>query len=182
MLCSMKPFSLLKGAKKGNDNIFNEQQLVHDEAENVVFPPDLPSPGQELGSTQPLTEAESLPNEDPNLVLRNNHNSVGSSPTNSGSFSPATTIPSTESDPIISPMESPLEPKKTSRIARPPAWLQDYVTNKKFSGKSLYPLADYLSYDSLSPAYIAYLTAFLAAYELKFFHEAAQYKLWVKSM
>lgn len=62
--------------------------------------------------------------------------------------------------------------------------MQDYVTNKnkKFSGQSLYPISNYLSYASLSSTYISYLAPFLACSEPKSFKEASQDEKWMEAM
>lgn len=83
------------------------------------------------------------------------------------------------------PVPHPADLRRTTRSANLPIWLKDYVTTKsggKSGGVTLYSISDVLSYDNVSPAYQAYLQAFLAQIEPQNLKEAAKNEHWIKAM
>ncbi|XP_019240116.1 PREDICTED: uncharacterized protein LOC109220107 [Nicotiana attenuata] len=77
-------------------------------------------------------------------------------------------LPTNVPEIAIAPHTSRMEPvkdqgpRKTTRTSKPPVWLKDYQTTKKFTGCCLYLLSNTLTYANISTGYQAYLEAFSA--------------------
>ncbi|OIT24359.1 hypothetical protein A4A49_65685, partial [Nicotiana attenuata] len=82
----------------------------------------------------------------------------------------------------ISPAEEAMNVRKSVRVSRPPIWMKDYVAPEKFTGNSLYPISQGLSYANLTTGYQSYLKAFSAHIEPSSFKEAAQDNKRIKAM
>ncbi|XP_075083314.1 uncharacterized protein LOC142167060 [Nicotiana tabacum] len=97
-------------------------------------------------------------------------------------------IPDTEPKIPVVLNTSMLEPidaqgsRKTTRTSKPPVWLKDYQTTKKFSGHCLYPLYDTLAYANLTTGYQTYLQAFLVKVEPSTLQQASTDSRWVATM
>lgn len=58
-----------------------------------------------------------------------------------------------------SPAEEIINVRKSARTSRPLIWMKDYVAPGKFTGNSLYPISQGLSYANLTTGYQSYLKA-----------------------
>lgn len=107
-------------------------------------------------------------------------------------ISPPAVIP--ESQPII-PSNSgryslpgvPISVRTSSRTSHPPSYLRDYHCNLLHSKPLpssivLYPLNNYLSYDSLSPSYKHFVLQVSSHYEPTYYHEAIPFPHWRQAM
>ncbi|XP_075082273.1 uncharacterized protein LOC142166803 [Nicotiana tabacum] len=72
--------------------------------------------------------------------------------------------------------------RKTIRTSKPPVWLKDYQTTKKFFGHCLYPLSETLTYANLTAGYQAYLQAFSIEVKPSIFQQASTDSRWVAAM
>ncbi|XP_019258681.1 PREDICTED: uncharacterized protein LOC109236895 [Nicotiana attenuata] len=89
--------------------------------------------------------------------------------------------PSDSSKPLsIAP--EPCPPLRRSlRPKHPPLWLKDFVTPPSAT-TTPYSLANYVSYDSLSPSYQSFIAAFSSIVEPSSYAEAIQDSRWVEAM
>ena len=71
--------------------------------------------------------------------------------------------------------------RTSTRLSKPPSWLDNYVTPTTKS-VCLYPLSNYVSYSRLSPSYRASLAAYSTITEPKTYKEACLGPHWVKAM
>ncbi|XP_075076776.1 uncharacterized protein LOC142163392 [Nicotiana tabacum] len=71
----------------------------------------------------------------------------------------------------------PIAVRKPPRSTGPPKWMHDFV-----STSCVYPMPNYLSYDSMSPSYAKYLSAQFSIVEPKHYHEASKDARWITAM
>ncbi|XP_075101893.1 uncharacterized protein LOC142177317 [Nicotiana tabacum] len=64
--------------------------------------------------------------------------------------------------------------RKSGRISKAPLWLQDYITNNKTNGATLYSIADYMCYDNVTQKYRCYLAKISTLTEPQNFKEASK--------
>lgn len=79
-----------------------------------------------------------------------------------------------------SPMQSMLPVRTSSRMSQPSSYLRDYhcnllMLNPQPTARALYPLSDYISYDSLSQKHKAFALMISAQFEPKSYHEAIKH-------
>jgi len=90
--------------------------------------------------------------------------------------------------------------RKSSRVSRPPSYLQDYkcssISSTEFTHSNLhnksgsstvkpgtkYPLSNYLNTSKLSPTYANFCSLLTAVPELRFYHEAVKDPKWQEAM
>ena len=74
--------------------------------------------------------------------------------------------------------------RKSSRSNRLPSYLRDFHCNLSvsLSPSQLYPLSNYLSYQSLSPSHIAFVISVSSQYEPQFYHQAVPFQHWRQAM
>ncbi|KAH0689865.1 hypothetical protein KY289_017223 [Solanum tuberosum] len=97
---------------------------------------------------------------------------------------PAGTSERTHDD-VEEPVIMPHIIRKSSRVMIKPTWHQDYVTTTKKKvqqDRQPYSLSNYVSYQSLSPEYMACLSKFSAVAEPNSYEEAVQDIKWIDVM
>ncbi|OIT08604.1 hypothetical protein A4A49_62927, partial [Nicotiana attenuata] len=74
--------------------------------------------------------------------------------------------------------------RRTSRGSRPPVWAKDYIcpTMQPSSSTCLYPMSNYMGYDTLGSAYQSYLTAMTTYVEPTSYHQAMKDQKWIDAM
>ncbi|XP_019235724.1 PREDICTED: uncharacterized protein LOC109216049 [Nicotiana attenuata] len=71
--------------------------------------------------------------------------------------------------------------RRSLRTKHPPLWLKDFVTQRS-NTTTPYSMANYVSYDRLSPSYQPYILAFSTVMEPSSYEEAVKYPRWVEAM
>ncbi|XP_070002934.1 uncharacterized protein [Nicotiana sylvestris] len=76
------------------------------------------------------------------------------------------------------------EPRKSTRVSKPPIWLMDYARDDKRSSTicCTYPISEVIGYDSISSRYQSYLANFSVEMEPTLYSEAVKDKRWVEAM
>ncbi|XP_016490458.1 uncharacterized protein LOC107810215 [Nicotiana tabacum] len=83
--------------------------------------------------------------------------------------------------PLSMPSQLSTGLRRSLRTRQAPIWMKDFVSQP--GHKSIpYSIANYVSYDRISPKYKVYLTAFSAIQERTSFEQAAQGPRWVEAM
>ena len=114
-----------------------------------------------------------------------NNQSTDTSVPDSSNFIPNTFDTAQQTDSSIPSAEIPIQ--KSSRIIKPASFLRYFhcsmlshevlPTNDK-----VYPLANFLSYDSLSPSHKNFVMAVFSQYEPQFYHQAVKFQQWRTAM
>ncbi|XP_070006698.1 uncharacterized protein [Nicotiana sylvestris] len=86
-------------------------------------------------------------------------------------------LKSADVSPLLEPSNS-MELRRSSRISKPPAWLQDYVT-KPMGNSYAYLISSYVTYSHLKQPYQHMLALHLAVFEPKTFRESVSDPKWV---
>ncbi|KAL4354653.1 hypothetical protein GQ457_06G014570 [Hibiscus cannabinus] len=78
---------------------------------------------------------------------------------------------------------SPLALRKSSRVSKPPNWLQDYVHSCHSSSVSgTYPISDYISYLHLPSSTQSFLSSTSILVEPNSYSEGKQHPIWIQAM
>ncbi|XP_060974307.1 retrovirus-related Pol polyprotein from transposon RE2 [Cannabis sativa] len=82
------------------------------------------------------------------------------------------------------PTPPPAAPRRTSRVTRPPSYLQDFECYNLLQDKSSspHPISKFMSYAKLSKAYKEFILVVTAEFEPQSYKQAAQFKQWLKAM
>uniref|UniRef100_A0A2N9FI02 Integrase catalytic domain-containing protein n=1 Tax=Fagus sylvatica TaxID=28930 RepID=A0A2N9FI02_FAGSY len=148
-----------------------------------VSPPNIPSCSTlPCDSTSTPREPHSLPSPEPHI----SPSALPVTPTSDSSVS--------SSDSSVSASDSPvtlhLPIRQSSRIVKPPSYLQDYhcslasslPSSDLASANTIYPIQHTLSYSKLSAPHKAFTLAISTPIEPQFYHEAVKSPHWVDAM
>ena len=95
------------------------------------------------------------------------------------------TPPSSLPTPITS-STTPIPPRRSQRVSKPPSYLRDFHCNLASSlptsSTSHYPISQFLSSDSLSPQYRNFILSVSSSFEPQFYHQAVQFPHWRATM
>ena len=72
--------------------------------------------------------------------------------------------------------------RRTARSSKPPLWHKDYLVSTKSNMTCLYPIANNLSYELLTPSYQSFIKRFSVIVEPTSFKEASKHQQWVDAM
>uniref|UniRef100_A0A2N9IF64 Integrase catalytic domain-containing protein n=1 Tax=Fagus sylvatica TaxID=28930 RepID=A0A2N9IF64_FAGSY len=156
-----------------------------------VSPPNIPSCSTlPCDSTSTPREPHSLPSQEPHsLPSQEPHNPPSALP-----VTPTSDSSVSSSDSSVSSSDSPVTPhlpiRQSSRIVKPPSYLQDYhcslasslPSSDLASANTIYPIQHTLSYSKLSAPHKAFTLAISTPIEPQFYHEAVKSPHWVDAM
>lgn len=138
-----------------------------------------------------VVAADNLTNPFPHLFLPNPSLDTSIPPTTQ----PLEHISSSSIPPdpsISSSLQQPDPPRRSSRVTKPPSYRRDfhchlalYDPQSPFPTSShthLYPLSQFLSYDSLSPTYRHFNLNVSSTFEPQYYHQAVQFPQWRVAM
>jgi hypothetical protein len=107
-------------------------------------------------------------------------------------LSPIIDSSSNDSTPISSPEASPIPNpaplRKSSRVIKPPRYLDDFHcntvigTHSTISSNNVYPLSSVLSYNNCASDYHAFCCSILAIVEPKTYTQASKFECWKNAM